>query len=54
MAKLGQGIVRHGMAEGVAIVTYLPMGWQKVEQGMAEGIANLTTLPTGSQNSGMV
>ena len=29
MAKLGQGIVRHGIAEGVALVTDLPMGWQK-------------------------
>ena len=29
MAKLGQGIVRQGMAEGVANITTLPTGWQK-------------------------
>ena len=28
MAKLGQGIVRQSMAEGVASLTTLPMGWQ--------------------------
>ena len=28
MAKLGQGIVRHGMSEGVAKLITLPTGWQ--------------------------
>ena len=28
MAKLGQGIVRHGMPEGVDNLTILPTGWQ--------------------------
>ena len=28
MAKLGQSIVRQGMAEGIANLSFLPMGWQ--------------------------
>ena len=28
MAKLGQGIVRHGMPEGIAKLTTLPTVWQ--------------------------
>ena len=36
MAKLGQGIVRQGMAEGIAILTTPPTGlqnWGMVERG---------------------
>ena len=30
MAKLGQGNVRQGMAEGVSNLTAVPKGWQNV------------------------
>ena len=51
MAKLGQGIVRQAMAEGVADLITLAHGITKlghglVRRGMAKGVANLTTLPT--------
>ena len=69
MAKLGQGIWRQGIAEGVANLTTLPAavyrearsahgmpkrGQGIVRQSMAEGVANLTTLPTGWQKCGTV
>ena len=58
MAKLAQSIVRHGMAEGVAILTSLPthvtakLSHGIVRQGIAEDVANLITLPMGWQNWG--
>ena len=56
MVKLGHGIVRQDIAEGVAILTTLPTVWQNwagiVRQGVAEGVASLITLPTGWQNRG--
>ena len=59
MAKLGQGIVRQGMAEGVANLTALPKGMAKLGQGivrhgMAEVVAIVTILPMVWQNWGSV
>ena len=59
MAKLGHGIVKQEIDEGVAMLTTLPTGQQNwgngiVRQVIAAGVANLTTLPTGWQNWGTV